>query len=77
MNASNAIAHELESYGVRIFSAKGMAFNILGFTHPLLFSITQVEPIWAGLNDLADITTCIRLSLNKKSELRRAIARDN
>ena len=61
-----------------------MAFNILGLMHPLLFSITQVEPIWADLNggmdrlpDMADITTRIRLSLIKKSELRRAIARDN
>jgi fatty acid synthase subunit alpha len=61
-----------------------MAFNILGLMHPLLFSITQVEPIWADLNggmdrlpDLADITTRIRLILNKKSELRRAISRDN
>lgn len=78
------VAHELESYGVRTFSAKEMAFNILGLMHPLLFSITQVEPIWADLNggmdrlpDLADITTRIRLSLNKQSELRRAIARDN
>lgn len=84
MDASNMVAHELESYGVRTFSAKEMAFNILGLMHPLLFSITQVEPIWADLNggmdrlpDLADITTRIRLSLNKKSELRRAIARDN
>lgn len=84
MDASNIVAHELESYGVRTFSAKEMAFNILGLMHPLLFSITQVEPIWADLNggmdrlpDLADITTRIRLSLNKKSELRRAIARDN
>jgi len=60
-----------------------MAFNILGLMHPLLFSITQVEPIWADLNggmdrlpDLADIT-CIRTNLIKKSELRCAIARDN
>ena len=52
--------------------------------HPLLFSITQVEPIWADLNggmdrlpDLADITTRIRTKLNKKAELCRAIARDN
>jgi fatty acid synthase subunit alpha, fungi type len=84
MDASNIVAHELERYGVRTFSAKEMAFNILGLMHPLLFSITQVEPIWADLNggmdrlpDLADITTRIRLSLNKKSELRRAIAKDN
>lgn len=68
----------------RTFSAKEMAFNILGLMHPLLFSITQVEPIWADLNggmdrlpDLAEITTRIRSSLMKKSDLRRAIARDN
>ena len=61
-----------------------MAFNILGLMHPQLFSITQVEPIWADLNggmdplpDLTEIMSCIRLSLNKKSELHRAITRDN
>ncbi|KAI5983403.1 hypothetical protein EDD15DRAFT_2390897 [Pisolithus albus] len=84
MDASNIVAQDVESYGVRTFSAKEMAFNVLGLMHPLLFSITQVEPIWADLNggmdrlpDLADITTRIRMDLNKKSELRRAIARDN
>jgi fatty acid synthase subunit alpha, fungi type len=84
MSATNIVAHELESYGVRTFSAKEMAFNILGLMHPLLFSITQVEPIWADLNggmdrlpDLADITSRIRRNLIKKSELRRAIAKDN
>ncbi|KAG6910835.1 hypothetical protein DXG01_007150 [Tephrocybe rancida] len=84
MGPTNIVAHELESYGVRTFSAKEMAFNILGLMHPLLFSITQVEPIWADLNggmdrlpDLADITTRIRTTLHKKADLRRAIARDN
>ncbi|KAJ6512975.1 fatty acid synthase [Mycena sanguinolenta] len=84
MGPTNIVAHELESYGVRTFSAKEMAFNILGLMHPLLFSITQVEPIWADLNggmdklpDLADITGRIRSDLMKKSELRRAIALDN
>jgi fatty acid synthase subunit beta len=73
----------LEAYGVRTFSAKEMAFNILGLMHPLLFSVTQVEPIWADLNggmdrlpNLADITGRIRADLFKKSDLRRAIARD-
>ncbi|KAF8907276.1 fatty acid synthase [Gymnopilus junonius] len=84
MAPTNIVAHELESYGVRTFSAKEMAFNILGLMHPLLFSITQVEPIWADLNggmdrlpDLADITTRIRNKLNQKADLRRAVARDN
>jgi fatty acid synthase subunit alpha, fungi type len=78
------VAHELESHGVRTFSAKEMAFDILGLMHPLLFSITQVEPIWADLNgvmdrlpDLADITTRIRSKLNKEVDLHRAIACDN
>lgn len=84
MGPTNIVAHELESFGVRTFSAQEMAFNILGLMHPLLFSITQVEPIWADLNggmdrlpDLAEVTARIRSALNKKSDLRRAIARDN
>jgi fatty acid synthase subunit alpha, fungi type len=43
-----------------------------------------VEPIWVDLNggmdrlpDLADITTRIRSKVNKKADLRHAIARDN
>ena len=84
MDATNTVAHELEGFGVRTFSAKEMAFNILGLMHPLLYSITQVEPIWADLNggmdrlpDLAEVTTKIRLGLKQKSDVRRAIARDN
>ena len=50
LGPTNIVAHELESHGVRTFSAKEMAFNILGLMHLLLFSITQVEPIWADLN---------------------------
>lgn len=81
---TNTAAADLESYGVRTFSAKEMAFNILGLLHPLLFSIAQVEPIWADLNggmdrlaDLAQIISRIRANLNDKAALRRAIARDH
>ncbi|KAF9532470.1 fatty acid synthase [Crepidotus variabilis] len=84
MGPTNIVAHQLEGYGVRTFSAKEMAFNILGLMHPLLFSITQVEPIWADLNggmdklpDLAEITQRIRTDLNKEADLRRAVTRDN
>jgi len=45
MGPTNIIAHKLESYGVHTFSAKEIAFNILGLMHPPLFSIIQVEPI--------------------------------
>jgi len=52
--------------------------------HPLLFSITQVKPVWADLNggmnclpDLADITMKSRQEINAESSPRRAISRDN
>ena len=84
MGPTNIVAEGLEKFGVRTFSAKEMAFNILGLMHPLLFSITQVEPIWADLNggmdrlpDLADITGKIRSQLNKTADIRRAVTRDN
>lgn len=84
MGPTNIVAQGLEKYGVRTFSAKEMAFNILGLMHPLLFSITQVEPIWADLNggmdrlpDLAEITGRIRSELNKKADISKAVTRDN
>ena len=50
MDATSMVTQQVESYGVLTFSAKKMAFYILDLMHPLLFSITQVEPIWADLN---------------------------
>ncbi|KIJ51487.1 hypothetical protein M422DRAFT_203704 [Sphaerobolus stellatus SS14] len=84
MAATNMVAQQVEANGVRTFSSKEMAFNILGLMHPLLFSITQVEPIWADLSggmdrlpDLGSVTTRIRQTINRQSELRKAITRDN
>ena len=68
----------------RNFSAKEMVFNVLGLMHPLLFSITQVEPIWVDLSDgvnrlpdLAELMNKLRRDLNSQSDLRCAIVRDN
>ena len=65
------VAQEIETHGVRTFSAKEMAFNILGLMHPILFSITQVEPVWGDLSggfdciaDLADMTTRVHVGIN-------------
>ena len=65
MSATNTVAHQLEAHGVRTFSAKEMAFNILGLMHPLLFSITQVEPIWADLNGGMDRLPDLAELMNK------------
>ena len=51
-DGTRIVAYPVEAYGVsELFFAKEMAFNvILGLMHPLLFSITQVEPIWVDLS---------------------------
>ena len=54
MNATSLVSQELESYGVRMFSTKEVTFDILGSTHPLVFSITQIKLIRV---DLATIWT--------------------
>jgi len=81
---TNFVAQGLEKLGVRTFSAKEMAFNILGLMHPLLFDITQIEPIWAdfdgGMNrvaGLSEVMTSIRLEINRVAELRKAITLDS
>jgi fatty acid synthase subunit alpha len=83
MSATDTVAHQLEAHGMRTFSPKEMAFNMLGLMHLLLFSITQVGPKWADLaggidrlSDLAELTTKIRNDLNLQSELRQAISKD-
>ena len=77
------IAQENVTQGVRTFSAE-VAFNILGPMHQILFSITQVEPIWGDLSrgfgriaDLTDMASHIRVNMNKKVEFLHVIVRDN
>src|SRR6266436_7879354 len=54
---------------------KEMAFDILELMHPLHFSITQVEPIWADLNGVdgilnpANVLTRVWMEMNAESAL--------
>lgn len=50
MSATNLVAEGIEELGVRTFSAKEMAFNILGLMHPLVFDVAQIEPVWADVS---------------------------
>lgn len=49
MSATNVVAAGVEELGCRTFSAKEMAFNILGLMHPLMFDVSQTEPVWADV----------------------------
>lgn len=50
MSATGSVAEGIEAKGVRTFSAKEMAFNILGLMHPLIFDVAQIEPVWADVS---------------------------
>ena len=81
MSANNIIAEGIEKMGVRTFSQKEMAFNILGLLTPAITQLCQEEPVMADLNgglqfidNLKDFTTKLRTDLLESSEIRRAVA---
>lgn len=81
MSQNNAIAEGIEKMGVRTFSQKEMAFNILGLFNHKIVNLCQKSPVWADLNgglqfipNLKDLTTSLRSELNEKTDIRRAVS---
>ena len=81
MSANNIIAEGIEKAGVRTFSQKEMAFNILGLLTPELVKTCQEEPILADLNgglqyleNLKDFTNKLRTDLMNTSDVKRAVS---
>lgn len=63
MSATGSVAEGIEAKGVRTFSAKEMAFNILGLMHPLIFDVAQIEPVWADVSTLlVFLTTAAKIA---------------
>jgi fatty acid synthase subunit alpha len=84
MSANNIIAEGLESYGVRTFSQQEMAFNILGLMSPSIVDLCQTEPVFADLNggfqfipNVKEIMTDLRKGIMEKSEIRKAVTKEN
>ncbi|KAJ2403035.1 fatty acid synthase alpha subunit Lsd1, partial [Coemansia sp. RSA 2531] len=84
MNVNNIVAEGIEKLGVRTFSTKEMAFNILGLMHPTINALTQAEPVWADLNggfqfipDLKEATARLRAGIRESSEIKKAVAADS
>lgn len=81
MSQNNAIAEGVEKLGIRTFSQREMAFNILGLLNPAIVKLAQQSPVFADLNggfqfipDLKDVTTRLRKELAEKTEIRRAVS---
>ncbi|KAI8318623.1 hypothetical protein GQ54DRAFT_321606, partial [Martensiomyces pterosporus] len=79
MGGNNVIAHEVERLGVRTFSTREMAFNILGLLRPDISKLAETEPVWADFNggfqwlsSSSSPVIGIRSSLNTTSDARKA-----
>lgn len=81
MSANNIIAEGIEKAGVRTFSQKEMAFNLLGLLIPEVVQLCQKSPVMADLNgslqyltDLKDFTRRLRSELTDTSDIRKAVS---
>ena len=81
MSVNNIIAEGIEKMGVRTFSQKEMAFNILGLLAPEVVKLCQKAPVMADLNgglqylkDLKEFTAKLRNDLYETSEVRKAVS---
>ncbi|CCH60013.1 hypothetical protein TBLA_0C02010 [Henningerozyma blattae CBS 6284] len=81
MSANNIIAEGIEKAGVRTFSQKEMAFNLLGLLTPDVVDLCQKSPVMADLNgglqylpDLKEFTVKLRRELTETSEVRKAVS---
>ncbi|KAJ2109626.1 fatty acid synthase alpha subunit Lsd1, partial [Coemansia sp. S142-1] len=83
MSGSNTVAQKIERLGVRTFSTREMAFNILGLTHSRIRRLACRQPILAdlsggmgGISDFGDAVGEARLDIQRKSSTLQVIARE-
>ncbi|KAJ2095496.1 fatty acid synthase alpha subunit Lsd1, partial [Coemansia sp. S142-1] len=83
MSGNNLVAQEIERLGVRTFSTREMAFNILGLLNVGIRDLAYSQPIWADLNgemdgirDFGDIVSKARQIIQRKSSTLQVIVRE-
>ncbi|KAI9503777.1 acyl transferase domain-containing protein [Coemansia spiralis] len=74
MSGNNLVAPEVEKLGVRTFSTREMAFNILALLQPRIYRASIKQPIYASLkgnfdsiNDLGKVTAQIQKNIIRRS----------
>ncbi|KAJ2832566.1 fatty acid synthase alpha subunit Lsd1, partial [Coemansia furcata] len=83
MSGNNIAAQEIERLGVRTFSTREMAFNILGLAHPRIRRLACRQPIWADLDggmgcieDVGSVVGKARMDIQRKSDTLKTISRE-
>ncbi|KAJ2830624.1 fatty acid synthase alpha subunit Lsd1 [Coemansia erecta] len=64
MSANNMVAQEIENHGVRTYSTREMAFNILGLLNVRVTRVAHRRPVWAdfsgGIGRARNLDTVLR-----------------
>ncbi|KAJ2691389.1 fatty acid synthase alpha subunit Lsd1 [Coemansia spiralis] len=83
MSGNGNIAQEIEKLGVRTFSTREMAFNILGLLHSGIRDMAYSQPIWADLNggmgciaDIGGVVGKARQEIQRESRLLKTLSRE-
>lgn len=84
MSGNNIVAEGIETLGVRTFSQREMAFNLLGLMSPMIVDLCQSEPVFADLTgglqlipNLNESLTKLRKAITEASEIQQAVAKEN
>eukprot|EP01135_Chromosphaera_perkinsii_P010233 Nk52_evm6s2062 gene=Nk52_evmTU6s2062 len=83
MSSNDLVAEGVERLGVRTFSTREMAFNIICLMHQTMANLSQTEPLWAdltgGMNaicDLKAVTSSLRSEILHDSEVKAAVQKE-
>ncbi|KAJ2157009.1 fatty acid synthase alpha subunit Lsd1 [Coemansia sp. RSA 552] len=74
MSAINLAAAKFEKLGIRTFSTREMAFNILGLLHPRIARVAHHQPVFADLSGRIDSVGIIGHTLRPELERIQAIS---
>ncbi|KAI8319679.1 hypothetical protein GQ54DRAFT_30255 [Martensiomyces pterosporus] len=81
MDRNSHVARDVESLGVRTFSTREMAFNVLGLLHPDIVGVAEASPVWADmagglqrLENLGEAVDRAGQSIREESRQRRKIS---
>ncbi|KAJ2208115.1 fatty acid synthase alpha subunit Lsd1 [Coemansia sp. RSA 521] len=83
MSANNLVAESIENAGVRTFSPREMAFNIIGLLNPRVTRVAHRQPVWTdlsgGLNQLTQLNAIVdseRSRIKVTCEVKQRILQD-
>ncbi|KAJ2163006.1 fatty acid synthase alpha subunit Lsd1 [Coemansia sp. RSA 552] len=83
MSTTNLAAARFEELGIRTFSTREMAFNILGLLHPRVARVAHYQPVFADLSGrmeqlgiIGKILKSARQTIQARSDIQRLASRD-